>query len=129
MVPAIYALDIFYVLLIPESLTIAALKKNNMQEPELQHSSTESTLVHVEDPSGAQPCNPEHPQKDAELYTHRLKALITGVLPQHMQTRLAGKFSLLTLMIVCFLTLGAVLGRNISRRDTASRYYFYIGLA
>ncbi|KAF9925722.1 hypothetical protein BGZ67_008484, partial [Mortierella alpina] len=110
MVPAIYALDILYVLLIPESLTMAALKQNNLQEAQLQHSGTESTLVQVEDLPGAQPCNSEHLHKDTEPYAHRLEAFITGIVPQHLQARLAGKYSLLTLMIVCFLVLGAVLG-------------------
>jgi len=110
MVPAIYALDIFYILLIPESLTIAALKQNNLQEPQLLHSSTESTLVPVEESPGVQPCNPEYLQKNAKSYSDRLSAFITRVLPQPLLTRLVGKYSLLTLMIVCFLVLGAVLG-------------------
>ncbi|CAO3565358.1 unnamed protein product [Mortierella alpina] len=110
MVPAIYALDIFYILLIPESLTIAALKQNNLQESQLLHSSTESTLVSVEESPGAQPCNPEYLHEDAKSYSDRLSAFITRVLPQPLLTRLAGKYSLLTLMIVCFLVLGAVLG-------------------
>ncbi|KAF9559552.1 hypothetical protein EC968_006539 [Mortierella alpina] len=110
MVPAIYALDILYVLLIPESLTFAALKQNNLQEEQLPHSGTEDTLVGVEESSGAQPCYSDHLDKDAEPYAHRLEAFISGVLPQHLQDRLAGKYSLLALMIVCFLMLGAVLG-------------------
>ncbi|KAF9959362.1 hypothetical protein BGZ72_009824 [Mortierella alpina] len=110
MVPAIYTFDICYVLLIPESLSIAALKQNNLQEAALQHSSTEDTLVHVEDPPGAQPCSSEDQHKDTASYAHRLKVFITGVLPQHSHNRLAGKYSLVTLMIVCFLMLAAVLG-------------------
>ncbi|KAG0053310.1 hypothetical protein BGZ83_001349 [Gryganskiella cystojenkinii] len=105
LMPAIIAIDIIYIMLIPESLTVAALANSNNAKADVRitESQSQATLVDPVDDS-------DEPQKTVAAAESRLERLKKSLLPEQLPGRLGGKHSVLLLMITCFLALLAVMG-------------------
>ncbi|KAI1293240.1 hypothetical protein EDD11_008493, partial [Mortierella claussenii] len=108
MMPAWIILDILYILLIPESLTVAALK--NHRSAHLASSQSHSTLVAVEDTSRdghrrAQSGQQDPIKDDRNHDDSRIGRFVQSLLPEQLPNRLGGKYSIMKLMLTCFLAL------------------------
>ncbi|KAG0319880.1 hypothetical protein BGZ99_004855 [Dissophora globulifera] len=103
--PAIILTDLVYIMMIPESLTPAALAKKSSM-PSLATSESQTTIVAVDDET--QRLSYSH---DAtKLKQSRLDAFMKSLLPDQLPRSLGGKHSVLTLMTGCFLAMSATMG-------------------
>lgn len=104
--PALVVLNIICILLIPESLTAAAQGKNH------NHLS-QSTVVQVIRPRGSDLRSSERlSTKDTKSHASFREAFIKGLMPEQLPNQLAGKYSVLMLMITCFIAMMAIIGRQ-----------------
>ncbi|KAF9917332.1 hypothetical protein BX616_001319 [Lobosporangium transversale] len=134
LMPTIVLLDLLYILLIPESLTITALAKNNNENEDsssssaaqLTSSQSRSTVVDVissDEPFGSSRQSQQQQankgddssrsstnDSDATTLADPFEQFVKDFFPEQLPRRLGGKYSVIMLMITCFLTLMAVLG-------------------
>ena len=94
-VPAMFVLNIFYVCLIPESLSKKAMRKSRSAQL------SGATLVTVGEDV--------HTQND-KTSLNWFDRLIKHLVPDQMPNRLGGKYSLFLLMVTVFLALIAIMG-------------------
>lgn len=99
------AIDITYIMLIPESRTVTALVNSNSTTSRITESQSHATLVPVNDS--------DEPHKTVVVQESRLERLKKSLLPEQLPGRLGGKHSILLLMITCFLALLAVMGKTL----------------
>ncbi|KAG0303143.1 hypothetical protein BGZ98_006964 [Dissophora globulifera] len=103
--PAIILIDLVYIMMIPESLTPAALAKKSSM-PSLATSESQTTIVAVDDET--QRLSYSHDA--AKLNQSRLDAVMKSLLPDQLPRSLGGRHSILTLMFGCFLAMSATMG-------------------
>ncbi|KAF9107029.1 hypothetical protein BGX27_008921 [Mortierella sp. AM989] len=103
LMPALVVLDILYISLIPESLTVAAREKNQSTKT-LTSSHSQSIAIAVESPLDADTT------EQNQHRPNRVEAFFKSLMPEQLPNRLGGKYSVMMLMITCFLVLTAVIG-------------------
>ncbi|KAF9353702.1 hypothetical protein BGX26_008544 [Mortierella sp. AD094] len=98
--PGLVFLSFVYVMLIPESLTAETLTKNrgNQSQP---------TVIQVENSQEPGTKESERPTLKAHI-----ESLIKGLAPEKLPNRLAGKHSILLLMLTTALAMAAIVGAN-----------------
>ncbi|KAK3806590.1 MAG: major facilitator superfamily domain-containing protein [Linnemannia elongata] len=112
MLPVISFIDVLYVLMIPESLTAAKLAGNN--QPTMNNSQSQATLIDVDRSNSAGPNNTSssQPIKPATTLRHQswVDRVVRACVPEQLPHRLGGKYSIIVLMITCFFALMSVMG-------------------
>ncbi|KAF8931965.1 Hippocampus abundant transcript 1 protein [Dissophora ornata] len=109
MMPTLVVLDVIYIMLMPESLDIATLAHNNNKSARLASSQSRSTLIAVDRPDRT--LDSEHaPYKDSKFHHGRFVDFIKSLMPEQLPNRIGGKYSVMMLMVTCFLGLTAVMG-------------------
>jgi hypothetical protein len=112
MVPMIAFIDVLYVLMIPESLTAAKRAANKPMVTDSQ-----ATLIDVNNGSNVEGSNTmasnitkrtnsARPQQYQSWFDRNVRSFV----PEQLPHRLGGKYSVVVLMITCFLALMSVLG-------------------
>ncbi|KAG0365833.1 hypothetical protein BGZ54_006166 [Gamsiella multidivaricata] len=119
MLPILAFLNIFYISIIPESLSVATLAENNSQYKSLRNSQSQSTLAvpvdRANEESSSQSSGQPRPvaKNNRVPYSDQVKAFIRGLVPEQLPGGLAGKYSALMLMFIAFLVLMAVMGASV----------------
>ncbi|KAG0010943.1 hypothetical protein BGZ80_001064 [Entomortierella chlamydospora] len=109
LMPVLVVIDIIYITLIPESLTVAAQTNDRSAKTMMTSSQSQSTTISVEssdnlDTSSASGSKESHP--------HCVEVFIKSLMPEQLPNRLGGEYSVVLLMVTCFLVLVAVIGAS-----------------
>ncbi|KAF9154150.1 hypothetical protein BG015_001726 [Linnemannia schmuckeri] len=111
MLPIITFVDVLYVLIIPESLTVVKLAGNN--KAKMTNSQSQATLIDVDNSTteGAD-TSLRNPIKPATILRHQswVDRIVRSCVSEQLPHRLGGKYSIIVLMITCFFTLMSVMG-------------------
>ncbi|KAF9929330.1 hypothetical protein FBU30_001691 [Linnemannia zychae] len=120
MMPVIGIIDLIYVLLIPESLSVARLAEN--ESSRVKKCQSQATLVNINNndeeivPEQVSDNNSTHSslstikQEPEHLQMSWIRRLIEAVEPERLPNRLGGKHSIIILMFICFFALLSVMG-------------------
>ncbi|KAG0287061.1 hypothetical protein BGZ96_008969 [Linnemannia gamsii] len=110
--PTIALIDVLYLLMIPESLTVAKLAGNNKSN--MPNSQSQATLIDVDGSSNLERSNTLSPNiaKPTGPNSHQswFERIIRSIVPEPLPHRLGGKYSVVVLMITCFFALLSVMG-------------------
>ncbi|KAF9359513.1 hypothetical protein BGX26_012146 [Mortierella sp. AD094] len=104
LMPALVIIDIIYISLIPESLTVAALANNRSAKTVTTSSRSQSTIISVESSDDLDT------SRSKESRPHCVEVFIKSLMPEQLPNRLGGEYSVMMLMVTCFLILVAVIG-------------------
>ncbi|KAG0374892.1 hypothetical protein BGX24_009801 [Mortierella sp. AD032] len=118
MMPVIAFIDVVYVMLIPESLTVAKLAGHNQSK--LTASQSQATVIEIENNNStverssavpsSNPIKPDTVLRQQHNQQSWLDRIIRSCVPETLPNRLGGKYSVIMLMITCFFALMSVMG-------------------
>ncbi|KAF9901330.1 hypothetical protein EC991_006257 [Linnemannia zychae] len=122
LMPIISLIDVVYVMLIPESLTAAKLARYS--QPKLTSSQSQATMITIDNGSvtegssglaSSDPTNPTKPATSPRQQSHQswpswIDRIVRSFVPETLPNRLGGKYSVVVLMITCFLSLMSIMG-------------------
>ncbi|KAF9172325.1 hypothetical protein BGX21_001344 [Mortierella sp. AD011] len=109
LMPALVVIDIIYIFLIPESLTVAALTNDRSARTMMTSSQSQSTTISVESSDNL---DTPSASRSKESHPHRVEVFIKSLMPEQLPNRLGGEYSVALLMVTCFLVLVAVIGAS-----------------